>query len=156
MTQQTTGRLRPKSETSDPEPAAPSGRQTQPLRILLIDDDEDYRSAVKQLLESLGNKVTAVENGSEGLTVFMKDKDAFDVVLVDFYMPELDGARTLEWLRQIQSSVKTIIVSAADPLHLRQLAARHGADGFLGKPVTVEELSLEMHKVTDKTGEPSP
>src|SRR5712692_5098209 len=136
MINEIVGHSRPASETSDSAHPTPRELEPRALRILLIDDDDDYRSAVKQLLESLGNKVTAVGNGSEGLTVFMKEKDAFDVVLVDFYMPELDGAQTLEWLRKLQHSVKTIIVSAADPLHLRQIAARHGADGFLGKPVS--------------------
>ena len=58
-------------------------------RLLLLDDENDFRDVVEHYLCSRGYKVTAVSNGAEGVRAIMKG--AFDVIICDMLMPKLDG-----------------------------------------------------------------
>jgi CheY-like chemotaxis protein len=140
-------------ETPDPGLGTHQSQPSRGLRILLIDDDSDFRYVLKQSLQSEGHTVVTAAGGSSGLTILMEEKVAFDIVLLDYFMPELNGLQTLSWLRKLECNVKVIIISAADPLHLRQIQAHHPVDGFLGKPLSIQELSHELRRVTSKTSE---
>ena len=140
-------------ETSQPTPTLPAGRAAPPpqkLRVLIIDDDPDFRSTIHSLLEHSGHVVTTAPNGPKGLEYFRGKYDEIDVVLLDFYMPGLDGSQTFQWLRKIRQDIKVIIISGADALHLRQIHAQHAIDGYLRKPLLIQELLHVMRKVTAK------
>ena len=69
---------------------APMPRSKSPtLRVLLLEDENDFRDVVEHYLSSRGYRVTAVSNGVEGVRALMKN--AFDVIICDMMMPKLDG-----------------------------------------------------------------
>ena len=108
-------------------------------RILVIDDDNDFRSYVCDLLESRGYRVFAAENGKKGIEVLQKEKA--DVILVDMIMPEREGIETIMEVKLMYPHIKIIAMSGAvrHDTYLR-LAEGLGADITLSKPFKKEDL----------------
>lgn len=131
---------------SSPKPEeAPAPKKR--VRVLVIDDSDEFRSLVKDLLEPERFDVIPIASPVKALELFSRDKDTFDLILLDFYMPHLDGAKTYEWLRKLNPNVKVIICSGADELQLRQLVAQHGMNGYIRKPFHVNEVIDLIEKV---------
>ena len=102
-------------------------------RILIIDDDEDFRSYVYDLLTSRGYKVLTAANGNEGLKTI--NRDEIDIILVDMVMPEREGVETIMEVRVTHPNIKIIAMSGAvrHDTYLK-LAGELGADITLSKP----------------------
>jgi CheY-like chemotaxis protein len=126
------------------------------LRVLAIDDNEEFRNLITELLEPFGIEVHAVANPVKALEQFTNEKDDFQLVLLDYYMPQLDGAKTFEWLKKLNPNVKVIIVSGAEELRLRQILAQHPIDGYIRKPFRVQEaLHIIRHVLAKPAGKPA-
>ena len=115
--------------------------------ILLVDDEPDTVSIYTMLLEMSGYKVTGVSEGAEALTAIVSVRP--DVIVTDWMMPGIDGAKLCEELRSEASEFKNIpiiVISAA-------MEAPEGAqrlyDRFLRKPITVDELILSIKGLLD-------
>ncbi len=107
--------------------------------IMLVDDESDLRSAVRTLLEMEGFAVHEAENGRVALE-FLNQGLRPDLLLVDLMMPEMDGASLCRAIRRdpLICGLRLLVVSGRHDA--AQQAASCGADGFLGKPVTYENL----------------
>jgi CheY-like chemotaxis protein len=126
------------------------------IRALAIDDNEEFRNLVTELLQPFGIEVHAVANPVKALEQFTTEKDDFQLVLLDYYMPQLDGAKTFEWLKKLNPNVKVIIVSGAEELRLRQILAQHPIDGYIRKPFRIQEaLHIIRHVLTKPAGKPA-
>lgn len=106
-------------------------------RVLVVDDDADIRSLIRELLERQGFDVAEAGNGRDGLRAFYAATP--DVVLLDVSMPEMDGYQTLERIRDL-SDVPVIMLTAraAELEKVRGLKA--GADDYVTKPFGRQEL----------------
>jgi CheY-like chemotaxis protein len=125
------------------------------VRVLAIDDNEEFRTLITELLEPFGFEVHAVANPVKALESFTREKDKFQLVLLDYYMPQLDGAKTFEWLKKLNPDVKVIIVSGAEELRLRQILAQHTIDGYIRKPFRIQEaLHIIRHVMSKTAGKP--
>jgi two-component system cell cycle sensor histidine kinase/response regulator CckA len=123
------------------------------IRVLAIDDNEEFRTLITELLEPFGFEVHAVASPVKALESFTHEKDKFQLVLLDYYMPQLDGAKTFEWLKKLSPDVKVIIVSGAEELRLRQILAQHKIDGYIRKPFRIQEaLHIIRHVLGKQTG----
>ena len=120
------------------------------IRALAIDDNEEFRNLITELLEPFGVEVIALANPVKALDKFTQEKDSFQLVLLDYYMPQLDGAKTFEWLRKLNPNVKVIIVSGAEELRLRQILAQHSIDGYIRKPFRIQEAVHIIRHVMSK------
>jgi CheY-like chemotaxis protein len=127
-------------------PTAPAQR----VRMMVIDDNEEFCSLVKQLLDAHGFDVLVVSNPVKALEVYTREKDSIQLVLVDYYMPQLDGGKTFEWLRKLNPNVKVLICSGADEMRLRQIQAQHAIDGYIHKPFRVQEALFVIRQVMAK------
>jgi two-component system cell cycle sensor histidine kinase/response regulator CckA len=126
------------------------------VRVLAIDDNEEFRTLITELLEPFGFEVVAVANPVKALEKFTREKDKFQLVLLDYYMPQLDGAKTFEWLKKLNPDVKVIIVSGAEELRLRQILAQHQIDGYIRKPFRIQEaLHIIRHVMSKQAGKPA-
>jgi type IV pilus assembly protein PilB len=110
-----------------------------PIRILLADDNRDYRRVVKALLNTNGYEILEAKDGSEGLQLARKGQ--VDLLLLDFDMPGLNGYEVLQELRRHEETRKLpviLVTGAAKRRHLHEL----GMDvvTFLEKPVPNEVL----------------
>lgn len=131
------------------QPAA-AATNTNRVRVLAIDDDEDFCKIVKELLEGHGYDVVSVANPVKALELYTRDKENFDLVVLDYYMPGLDGGKTCEWLRRLNPQVRVILCSGAEELRLRQLMVQHKLDGYIHKPFRVQEALFTINQVMRK------
>src|SRR5438105_1915880 len=106
-------------------------------RVLVIDDDEDIRSLVAELLQRAGLVVDQAADGRSGLRAF--HQSAPDLVVLDVSMPDLDGWQTLERIRDL-SDVPVMMVTARGAELERVRGLQAGADDYLVKPFGRQEL----------------
>ena len=108
--------------------------------ILLIDDEKAYAKVIQDALELIGLEVHLAHNAMDALNLFQQVTP--DLILLDVMMPEVDGLSLLRWLREHseQDSVPIHVVSAKAQPDDRKAAIEAGANGFLAKPFSVEEL----------------
>jgi len=134
------------SKPETPLPSEPKKR----IRVLVIDDSDEFRQLIKDILEPSRFDVLALGSPVKALELFSREKESFDLVLLDYYMPHLDGAATFEWLRKLNPKIKVIICSGADELRLRQLAAQHALNGYIRKPFHINEVIDLIEKVASE------
>lgn len=108
--------------------------------ILLIDDEKSYAEVIKEALEINSVDVLLAHNAMDALNIFQQVTP--DLILLDVMMPEVDGLSLLRWIREHSENenLPIHVVSAKGQPEDRQAAIDAGANGFLGKPFTVEEL----------------
>ena len=116
-------------------------------RILLIEDDEDVRELIGQMLEEAGYSVSSAVDGEDGIVQFLHQPA--DLVLCDVFMPKKSGIAVLKELRRLGWGVPVIVMSGGTPSHiqtdvpeadLRGLAKLLGANATLAKPFRAPEL----------------
>jgi CheY-like chemotaxis protein len=110
-------------------------------RILVIDDDEQMRALLRDILERAGYEVTEAQHGLEGLKLF-RARPA-DLVVTDLIMPEKEGVETILELRAEYPEVPIIAVSGGGrngPRDYLEIAARLGARRTVAKPFTRQEI----------------
>jgi CheY-like chemotaxis protein len=136
-------------ETRDPAPgAAPS---VAGLRALVADDNGTNRLILKAMLGVLGIKVTMVEDGAKAVAAWRPG--AFDIVLLDISMPELDGIAALAAIRQMSADAGAPIIPA---IAGTANAMKHqidgyyaaGFDGYVGKPFRRDDLLSTIVRLT--------
>jgi DNA-binding response OmpR family regulator len=106
-------------------------------RVLVIDDDDDIRGLVVELLERAGLTVEQAPDGRAGLRAF--HRSPADLVVLDVSMPELDGWETLERIRDL-SDVPVIMLTARGAELERVRGLQAGADDYMVKPFGRQEL----------------
>ena len=118
-------------------------------RILVIDDDTAVRTIVEQSLLAVGHEVFLAENGLQGLRLHRGE--AFDLILTDIYMPEMEGMQFLRILREERTTVPIIAMSGnPDWDKALNLAERLGAKRTLTKPFTPMQLRAAVVAALDK------
>ena len=116
------------------------------VRILLIDDDDDFRTVLRTALKQDGYVVEEARNGQEGSQRYRTAPA--DLVIIDLLMPEQEGLETIRALRQEFSEVKIIAISGGTGrLNFLPLARMFGALRTLQKPFTLQELQEVVREV---------
>ena len=113
------------------------------LHILVVDDDRSTRLFMRALLEAEKYAVTLAEDGQEALEIL--DQQHVDLVLLDIMMPRMDGYEFARALREANSDLPILMVSAKQLPADRKQAFKAGTDDFMVKPVDEEELLLHIH-----------
>jgi signal transduction histidine kinase/CheY-like chemotaxis protein len=122
---------------------------TRGLRILLAEDNAVNQLIARKMLERRGHHVTVVSHGGEALEAHARD--SFDVILMDVQMPEVDGLTATQKLREREEASGAHTPIVAMTAHAMQgdrerfLAA--GIDGYVSKPVEVDQLIGEISRV---------
>ena len=107
--------------------------------ILVVDDEEAIREVVSTMLESKGYHCTAVSNGRAAQEFVRKQTP--DLVLSDMIMPEMDGIKLLEWLRNFDPEIPVIMVTAIHDISTALEAIRRGAVVAFGLQHGRDDLS---------------
>lgn len=111
-------------------------------RILVIDDDADFRVTLRAMLERLGCTVSEAENGTQGLKRFAADQP--DLIITDMLMPEREGFETITDIRRQDPSANIVAVSgggATGNMIFLEIAERIGANKTLQKPIQFDDLA---------------
>jgi PAS domain S-box-containing protein len=121
-----------------------------PLRVLLAEDNEVNLSFVTTMLKKLGHEVVTAENGHECLAALAQGP--FDIVLMDIQMPVMDGEATLREIRSKEQETSlhqpVIAVTAYALQGEKERFLAEGFDGYVSKPLVINELIAEMKRVT--------
>jgi len=126
---------------------------TAPLRrVLVVDDDDDIRLLLEQLLQGAGYAVDTAQDGRAALRVF--HANPCDLVILDLSMPELDGFETLERLRDL-SDVPVILLTARSGEIDKVRGFRAGADDYVVKPFGRQELLARIEALLRRAPEPT-
>lgn len=110
--------------------------------LLIIDDDKQLVSMLRELLKMEGYVVHDRQSGEQGLR-FLRDNGDVDAVILDVMMPGMDGFETLTRLRH-QSDLPVIMLTARGEADDRVLGLEHGANDYLPKPFNPRELLLRL------------
>ncbi|AMC36226.1 response regulator [Janthinobacterium sp. B9-8] len=111
--------------------------------ILIVDDVDSAREVMQDLLESMSFKTTAVPSGQAALeTIKQRQHSPFDVILIDWKMPEMDGIATAQHIFEMNLSPphKVVIVTAYDSGDVQSQAQQLGIENILVKPVQASQL----------------
>jgi DNA-binding NtrC family response regulator len=109
-----------------------------PLRVLVVDDDEEMRSLLRRSLEFDGHQVTERDRGTQVLKT-LRD-EMFDLVILDNRMPGLNGLELLPTLRREFPQVPVLLVTAFGGRQVASSALRLGAASYLEKPFRLGQL----------------
>ncbi len=107
-------------------------------RLLVVDDDEHLRTVLATLLETAGHEVTTASDGADALQRL--DREAFDLMLLDVWMPRMTGLEVLNQLKSRPSPPKVILLTADDTPDTVLHALRDQAYHYLSKPFDPDEL----------------
>ncbi|MCI0415522.1 sigma-54 dependent transcriptional regulator [bacterium] len=115
--------------------------------ILIVDDEEDIRWSLKQILRDQENHFLEAESGRAALQILQKTTP--DIVILDLRMPELDGLDTLEKLLLIEPFLPVVILTGVDSVKSAVQAMKVGAVDYLVKPVNHEELRIVVSRALE-------
>jgi len=115
------------------------------VRALIVDDSSFVREYLRALLQRMGVSCEEAVNGSEALTV-LAAAEAFDLMLLDVNMPEMNGLECVKALRKAKlgERMKVMMVTTEADNSFITTALDNGADEFLMKPFTPESLREKM------------
>ncbi len=116
-------------------------------KILVVDDEEAIREVVSTLLEAQGHECASVSNGH--LAQEFLRRQTVDLVLSDMVMPEMDGLRLVEWLRQTDPDIPIIMVTAMHDISTALEAIRRGAYDYILKPFEKDQLYLGVRRALE-------
>ncbi len=114
-------------------------------RVLVVDDEENVTHLVSSALRFDGFETITADNGSSALAAVAESEP--DLIVLDVMMPGLDGLGVLHNLRAAGSQVPVIFLTARDAASDRIGGLRAGADDYVVKPFSVEELLARVHAV---------
>jgi F420-non-reducing hydrogenase iron-sulfur subunit len=123
-----------------------------PGRILVIDDEEVVGKSCDRILSPVGYQVEYVTSPKEGLEKV--ESEAYDLVLLDLRMPEMDGVEVLNKIKEKRPEVEVVIITAYSSVDTAVETLKTGARDYVPKPFTPEELkevvknALETEKET--------
>lgn len=117
------------------------------LRILVVDDEQDYCEVLKMILGGKGYTVETCNNGKEALEAL--EKSSFDIVISDLNMPVMDGYELLKEIRSREYDAEVIMLTAFGTIENAVETMKAGAYTYVTKGTDPEELLIEIRKIKD-------
>jgi two-component system response regulator AtoC len=118
------------------------------IRVLVVDDEKNFRKVIAQELRREAFSVKEAADGKEALDLLTREE--FDVILLDLSMPGLGGMELLRKIKDLDSLLEVIILTAHGTISTAVEAVKLGAYDFLTKPFRMEELSAVIAKAYEK------
>jgi DNA-binding NtrC family response regulator len=120
-------------------------RATEQARILIIDDDETIRKSIASVLKNKGYLVDTAESGQAAIG--KSETEIYDLALIDIRLPDMDGVQLLTAMKETTPEMVKIIITGYPSLQNAIEAVNRGADGYIVKPVKMDELlkTVEEH-----------
>ncbi len=117
--------------------------------LLIVDDEASIRQTLKSVLEDEGYTVFTAESGEAALA--MLTKHSFDLILLDIWLPQMDGLEALEKIRAHDDAPEVIMISGHGTIETAVRATKLGAYDFLEKPLSIDKtLALVRHALDSR------
>ena len=110
------------------------------LSILLVEDNEINQEVASMMLTNVGIKVDIANNGQEGVKLYQDDPKRYDGILMDLQMPVMSGYEAANKIREFDTDVPIIALTAAAMVEDKQKVLDAGMNDHIGKPIDKEEL----------------
>jgi two-component system OmpR family response regulator len=117
------------------------------MRILIAEDDLVLADGLLRTLRASGSAADHVTSGTEAEAALMTS-DQFDLLILDLGLPQMHGLEVLKRLRARGSSIPVLILTAADSVEERVKGLDHGADDYMAKPFSLQELEARVRALT--------
>ena len=126
----------------------PTDIQAIPVRVLVVDDDENHAEAVADSLTPLGYECVVAGSGEKGLTQI--ESQEFDVVITDLKMGEIDGLELLQKAKEELPDAEVILLTGHSSFKSALAAGQAGAFMYLTKPVDISELRQAVERASTR------
>ena len=119
------------------------------INILVVDDEQDIRESLKDILEDEGHNIFLAENAK--IARIIKDKEDIGLILLDIWMPDCDGITLLkEWAKTNKINCPVLMMSGHGTIDTAVEATRIGAYDFLEKPISLQKLLNSINSALKK------
>jgi len=117
--------------------------------VLLVDDEDMIIDVGTRILRKLGYRVMVARDGLQAVEMYRIDKDKIDCVILDMIMPEVNGGKTYDLLKQVDADIKVLLASGYSIDGQAAEILKRGCNGFIQKPFSMGELSQKIRQVLD-------
>jgi PAS domain S-box-containing protein len=117
--------------------------------ILLVDDEKVILDVNKPMLEKLGYRVIAAQNGREAISIFDDTKDEIDMVILDMIMPGLGGGAVFDHIKAVKPDIKVLLSTGYSLTGQAEAIMARGCTGVIQKPFSIEQLSLKIRQIIE-------
>ena len=122
------------------------------IRVLLAEDDRNLGNILKNYLEAKGYTTTLCINGEEAIETFHRKE--FDFCILDIMMPIKDGFTVAREIKAVNAKIPVLFLTAKSMQDDKLTGFAVGADDYITKPFSMEELLLRMHAILRRTEDP--
>ncbi len=117
--------------------------------ILIVEDEESQRSLLAGLLRNEGYAVGEAADGASAYDLLQKG--IFEIVLLDYRLPDTDGLALLKKIKELNPSTEVVMVTAFGSIENAVGALKAGASEYLTKPIDLDDLLFKLRKIEEKT-----
>lgn len=110
--------------------------------ILIVDDEEAIRTSLRSILEDEGYEVAVAATGGEALKIYGTDPP--DLMILDIWMPEMDGLETLRRVKEFVPATQVMMISGHGSIETAVKAIKLGAYDYIEKPLSLENVTLRV------------
>jgi CheY-like chemotaxis protein len=137
--------VRGKKLEEDVKPSEQIMKKTE--TVLAVDDDDQVLRIAGRILAQLGYIVLCAQGGSEAVEIYKEKKDKIDLVLLDIIMPDMDGGKVYDSMKEINPDVKVLLMSGYSGDGKAKALLASGCDAFIEKPFEMQELSQKIREI---------
>jgi UDP-3-O-[3-hydroxymyristoyl] N-acetylglucosamine deacetylase len=117
--------------------------------ILIVDDEDDVRESVREVLSDEGYRVVDTSDGTRVIEMIEAERPG--LVLLDIWMPQIDGIGLLKEIKSKQPGINVVMVSGHGNIHTAVTATKNGAFDFIEKPLSLDGLLLTVQRALGET-----
>lgn len=119
------------------------------VRVLVVDEEEDFGSAVATRLRRRGFAASAVFAGRDALRLVQETR--YDVMVLDLKMPEMDGVEVLREVRRLDPNLQVVVLTGHGTVETGIEGMQLGASDFLRKPLAIENVCTVIETVAERS-----
>ncbi len=114
------------------------------MKILLLEDDIEYKETIHEYLESLGYQVDSFENGNEALDAIYEN--SYNLLLLDIRVPGISGYEIVKIIRQEENEIPIIILTSLTDINNLSIGYELGCNDYIRKPFAAKELKYRVEQ----------
>jgi len=118
------------------------------LHILVVEDGQSQREMLREFLARQGHVVAEAENGHTAINQVLKGH--FDLLLLDYKMPKMDGMKVLKEVKSINPEIDVVMMTAYGTIEIAVDAMKAGAFDYLTKPIELDELNILIDRIAER------
>ncbi|MCJ7617194.1 MAG: response regulator [Desulfobacterales bacterium] len=118
--------------------------------VLIVDDENRVLEIGRDMLREMGYNVLSAESGEEAIKIYMEHKNNIDLVIVDIIMPQMDGGKVFDRMKEINPNVRVLISSGYSINGKASEILERGCNGFIQKPFNLSDLSQKIREIIGK------